>query len=740
VQKAYLYVAFAPAFQSPTLVPTPTVKPVALSRQASGTGSYLVFLGQAANGAYRPYVVRGSDFKVEALGGSAPARESEPALSADDSQVAIVDAAGRILVVPNPLLTSAASAPSPVLSGVIDQQTLTEGNNNNVTLQASAPAVSGRNILSLAIELDGQIVASQSSTPPGDPPITSPISMGEILSPGTHTLRALATTDQNVPGASAPVTVTVVPAAGELLLAGAYQLQRTGDFGQATTFSANVRVVNTRSPSGNSTASGALQLLVTEIPFYSTWEGFDDGVPPDPSDPGYPQEQIIGTFNAAALPDNQSAQIAISGTTVPAIVLPTNPFEGFGWQVRVQLQEMGNDGTWADSGDPIDLFQVLPVLNEQTPGPNGGPVVPGSTIAASKFQGATLTGLTISGLGVKPGTLAEFSSGTYVCTANYTLGNSTTASAKCSPVWSIIGGGAAASVSPSGVVTGKRVATPHPVTLQAAFGGQTATFPLTVVPVSPVISVLAKKAAAKPDTSGSFRIMRTPLTAGAVDVTYTVAGTAFPGTDYTALTGSATIPQNASFVDVAVSPLSTAFTGTRSVTVTVQPDGAYRLAAAHSATVLIADQAPQDGQPDAVIQAGSAAPVGASVYFPLTATEAGATTQVAAVTNGIAGHVSTFTISAVNRTTSPQTLTVQAYNSGIGYTFRYLNGRTDVTAEVEAGTFQFPTAVAPGSAASLKLQVTPSSNTPLGQTAVCAVTVSTSTASDVVEATVRRAR
>jgi hypothetical protein len=611
------------------------------------------------------------------------------------------------------------------LSGT-DQQTVTDA--TTLDLKAFGDFSQNEPLQDIAIEIDGHLLAQVEGQN------TNLVTLSLSLPLGSHTLRALAITVQGVPGASAPITVNVIPAAEELVLAGASQLRRTGDAGQATTFSASVRVTNNRTAQ-----TGPLQLVVTEIPFFSTWGGFDaDAVRPDPSDPNNPEEQAIQMIAIDFLPLGGTVPIAVSGTTLPAIVLAPNAFQGFGWQVHAQLQEF--DGTdWVDADD-LDLFQVLPVLNEQTQGPNSGLEKVSGAVPAPSFQPAVITGITIRGRA----SIGEFSSGTYVCEEILSSGPNR----RCSPVWSIVSGGDFASVSDKGVVTGKQVAAKQAVTLRAVYDGFKANFALKIVPVPPIISVLAKDAPAKPGTSGTFRILRTPLTAGSVDVSYAVSGTALAAdsmsesADYTALASPATIDVNASFTDVTVAPHETsAFTGSRSVTLTLQPDPLYRLAAARTATLWITDNQPvRDGQPDAVIQAGHAAPVGADVYFSPAPMEQTGSPEVAAVTNGIAGRASTFTISAVNHTTNAQTVKVQATNTGIGCTFKYLYGLTDVTADVNAGTFQFPADVPPNGAVSLTLQVTPSGRTPLRQMATCAVTVMNGTMTDQVIATVRRAR
>ncbi len=73
------------------------------------------------------------------------------------------------------------------------------------------------------------------------------------------------------------------------------------------------------------------------------------------------------------------------------------------------------------------------------------------------------------------------------------------------------------------------------------------------------VSVAAIEPFVKENTgTGVFRISRSLFSSktSSLTVNYTASGTATAGSTYTALTGSATIPANQSYVDVSVAPIS----------------------------------------------------------------------------------------------------------------------------------------------------------------------------------------
>jgi hypothetical protein len=120
-------------------------------------------------------------------------------------------------------------------------------------------------------------------------------------------------------------------------------------------------------------------------------------------------------------------------------------------------------------------------------------------------------------------------------------------------------------------------------------------------------------------TTGSFTVTRTAVTPPApLTVRYTVAGTATPGSDYVALSGSVVIPASANTAVITVTPIDDSLVeSAETVVVTLSADPAYVVGTAKTATVTITD----NDRPTVSIRATDA-----------TATEAGLTTGAFTVT------------------------------------------------------------------------------------------------------------
>jgi hypothetical protein len=89
-------------------------------------------------------------------------------------------------------------------------------------------------------------------------------------------------------------------------------------------------------------------------------------------------------------------------------------------------------------------------------------------------------------------------------------------------------------------------------------------------------------------TTGAFRVSRTGSTASSLTVYYSVAGTATPGTDYTALPGSVTIPAGVAAANIVVRPINdTVMEGSETVVVTLSSKPAYTIGSPSAATVTI---------------------------------------------------------------------------------------------------------------------------------------------------------
>ncbi|HEX7652594.1 MAG TPA: Calx-beta domain-containing protein, partial [Verrucomicrobiae bacterium] len=104
------------------------------------------------------------------------------------------------------------------------------------------------------------------------------------------------------------------------------------------------------------------------------------------------------------------------------------------------------------------------------------------------------------------------------------------------------------------------------------------------------VTVVPTGTAAEPSTPGSFTIKRDGDLTEALVVTYTVAGTAAPGVDYTALSGTATIPAGSASTVVPVMPSDdTLLEGQETVVVTLTSGPNYDIGTPGTATVLLND-------------------------------------------------------------------------------------------------------------------------------------------------------
>jgi len=95
-------------------------------------------------------------------------------------------------------------------------------------------------------------------------------------------------------------------------------------------------------------------------------------------------------------------------------------------------------------------------------------------------------------------------------------------------------------------------------------------------------------------TTGTLTVSRTGAATSALTVNYTVGGTAGPGSDYQALTGSVTIPAEQASATIVVTPINdTAVEPNETVVVSLSPDGAYLVGTPGSATVtIVSDDVP----------------------------------------------------------------------------------------------------------------------------------------------------
>src|SRR5207253_444306 len=103
-----------------------------------------------------------------------------------------------------------------------------------------------------------------------------------------------------------------------------------------------------------------------------------------------------------------------------------------------------------------------------------------------------------------------------------------------------------------------------------------------VAPNQPSVTVTATDGTATEagPTTGTFAVSRTGSTAAALTVNYTVGGSATPGSDYTALSGSVTIPAGAASAPITVTPVDdTAVEPDETVVLTLAPGGGYQVGA-----------------------------------------------------------------------------------------------------------------------------------------------------------------
>lgn len=95
--------------------------------------------------------------------------------------------------------------------------------------------------------------------------------------------------------------------------------------------------------------------------------------------------------------------------------------------------------------------------------------------------------------------------------------------------------------------------------------------------------------AAEPSDTGKFRLTRSGiLTIGSLTVKYQMSGRAINGTDYSLLSGTATIAQNSASVDVTLTPLpDELIEGIETAILTITTDAAYNVGSPSVATVSI---------------------------------------------------------------------------------------------------------------------------------------------------------
>ena len=698
----------ADGFATPEPVAT-AVRPLALSRQATSNGEFVVFLGQPDGGASRPYVLRLSDGKLRQLATSALGPDGV-AISADNGTITVVtnatlagrDANGTrdVFVVANPLLGQAIAPPQVNLTAPANGTVISEGSAINL----SATATSGNGVFFTALEVDGVEITRAAG---GFVQFN-----GVQLARGIHSVRAVALSQANVPGQSASVQITVRPAANQVRITDVLELKRAERTpGGAVEFTASARVDNTFSA-----ARGPFQLVLTEASTPARWEifGDEDEVPPR-------EENVLAFVDLPSIAGNDHVVVPLAGlTSAPELI--GDGFQGVGWTVLARLRELVN-GAWTDV-DEVVVLEVRPRLKEETPGPNGGIPDLGSPRTDESFNPNVLQSLQVQGRT----RVAERTTSRYRALATFNTGTK-----PCTPRWAVTTGRDIASISDEGILKLGNVASPRTVTIRATFENQSATLQVTVKPVSPVVSVRAAASAAEGGESGRFKIVCTPPPDEPTEVLFQVGGSATPGDDYTALTGSVTVGKGVASVSVAVTPAADGFfEGRENVVLRLIPSGTYRLGAARSASVVIEDaEAVPADQPDAIIIKDGGSPVGAQVFhFEGDRQQAFARTprKKPVFFTCVFAHPSD---------AAPRTV-ISGAGDFLGFKVRYFVGDQDVTAAVVDETFEF--AEGEGGSRELTVRITPTDATPLKARMRCPITANTNGRVDVVEAVVERAR
>jgi len=140
--------------------------------------------------------------------------------------------------------------------------------------------------------------------------------------------------------------------------------------------------------------------------------------------------------------------------------------------------------------------------------------------------------------------------------------------------------------------------------------------------------------ASEPSNTGTITVTRTGITTAALAVTYTVGGTATSGTDYTALTGTVSIPVGAASTTITVTPIDdTTLESDETVVVSLAAGSGYTVDFPSSATVTIED----NDAPSVTIAATDDSAGEPSSTGTFTVTRTGSTTASLAVTYTTSG-------------------------------------------------------------------------------------------------------
>jgi hypothetical protein len=590
------------------------------------------------------------------------------ALTADSSRIVFSSPASNLVAsdrnastdvftAPTPLAQPALAVPTVLLS-TTPASPITEG----TSLVVNAIADNGSESVRLTeLHLNGMPVAGTQG-----PSLTGVVLN---LEPGIHRLFARAENSRGGEGRSLEREVLVTPLDGLPVLASFDPPQVRVEQDGSRRFSTNVRVNN---PSGSVT--NPLRLIVTEasVPtiisdLFASFDSVPDGV-----------ERIIQTIEIPALAARETRLLSVEGVaSAPRAI--GNGFQGIGWVVQANLQ-LGDSSNGFTTLTPTrtELFRYAPRLDDDTPGPNGGVPLFGTPVVDSAFDPPTVNRLQIS---APPRVLA----GTAVpLTASFLFANQTTK--PVAPTWSLSQiPGIQATIDRTGVLRVLSATRSGTLNVNAAFAGAQAVTQVQVSPATPIIAVIvADPVCSENGKSGAFRVVRSSAVGSALTVSLEYSGSAnIPGDVTVPLT--AEFPPGATSVVLPVVPVQDSiFEGNETITVRIVPSANYRVSRADRATLVVRDdEVFPANQVDASLRRPGFAPVGVDVVdsvIPVTRQ----ILEAPAILNQPIGVI----LNVRNRGTTPRNFTVKGPAPGLGYTVRYLSGRTDITDTVIAGTFQ----------------------------------------------------
>jgi hypothetical protein len=293
-------------------------------------------------------------------------------------------------------------------------------------------------------------------------------------------------------------------------------------------------------------------------------------------------------YKRGAAPTSATDGTRVAGSNIQS--LPNLPATAQGGQaIYVWLE----DGV----GNKSQTNRSTTTLHYDATSPSGGTIAINNGAASTSSVVVTLNGLgateTMSGL-----TQMRFSnnSSTWSAWESYATTRST---------WNL------------SLYGGNATPGPKPVYVQYrdGAGNASASFNDTIA-YAPAVTLNAPDAIAteSPLSTGTFRVTRTAATPVPLIVSYSVTGTATPGSDYTATppfnyatrSGSVSIPAGKAFTDIAVTPVNDSLMEREeTITLTLVADSTYTVGSPRTATVtLMSDEAVTVTATDAIAAEG----------------------------------------------------------------------------------------------------------------------------------------